>query len=58
MDFFTKLPRPMKQHDFIMVVVDKLTKETHFISVKTPHKASNIAKIYMEEVSKLHGEPK
>jgi hypothetical protein len=26
-DFITKLPRMMKQHDSIMVVVDKLTKE-------------------------------
>jgi hypothetical protein len=33
-DFITKLPRTMKQHDSIMVVVDKLTKETHFIPVR------------------------
>ena len=31
MDFITKLPRTNKQHDSIMVVVDKLTKATHFI---------------------------
>jgi hypothetical protein len=48
----------MKQHDSIMVVVDKLTKETHFIPVKTTHKASNIAEIYMREVARLHGVPK
>ena len=48
----------MKQHDSIMVVVDKLTKATDFISLKTTHKATNIAKIYMREVARLHGVPK
>jgi hypothetical protein len=41
-----------------MMVVDKLTKATHFILVKTTHKATNIAKIYMKEVARLHGVPK
>jgi hypothetical protein len=37
-DFITKLPMTVKQHDSITMVVDKLTKETHFISVNTTHK--------------------
>ena len=41
-----------------MVVVDKLTKETHFIPVKTTHNETNISEIYMKEVSRLHGVPK
>jgi hypothetical protein len=41
-----------------MVVVDKLTKATHFIQVKTTHKATNIADIYMKEIVRLHGIPK
>jgi hypothetical protein len=57
-DFITKLPRTMKQHDSIMVVADKLTKETHFIPVKTTHKEANIVEIYMKEVVKIHGVPK
>ena len=40
----------MKQHDSIMVVVDKLTKTAHFIPVKTTHKETNIAEIYMKEI--------
>jgi hypothetical protein len=35
MDFITGLPRTSKQHDSIMVVVDKLTKDAHFIPLKT-----------------------
>jgi hypothetical protein len=57
-DFITKFPKTMKQHDSIMVVVDKLTKAVYFIYVKTTHKTTNIAKIYMKEVAKLHGVPK
>jgi hypothetical protein len=41
-DFITKLHIKMKQHDSIMVEVDKFTKEVHFIPVKTTHKAKNI----------------
>jgi hypothetical protein len=48
----------VKHHDSIMTVVDKLTKATHFILVKTTHKETNIAKIYMKEVARLHGVPK
>ena len=38
-----------------MVVVDKLTKETHFIPVNSTHKTDDIAKIFMKEIFKLHG---
>jgi hypothetical protein len=41
-----------------MVVVDKLTNDTHFIMLKTNHKVANIIEIYMKEISRLHGVPK
>ena len=41
-----------------MVVVDKLTKATHFILVNYMHKTDDIAKIFMKEIFKLHGLPK
>ena len=49
MDFITKLPRTNKKHDSIMVVVDKLTKATHFIPVNLTHKEANIVDVYMRE---------
>jgi hypothetical protein len=58
MDFITKFPRISKQHDYIMVVVEKLTKVSHFIPVKSTHKVIDTAEIYMREISKLHGVPK
>jgi hypothetical protein len=42
-DFITKFPKTTRQHDSIMVVVDKLTKVAHFIPVKLAHKETNIA---------------
>jgi hypothetical protein len=50
MDFITRLPRTIKQHDAIMVVVDKLTKASHFIPMKVTHKATNVVDIYMRDV--------
>jgi hypothetical protein len=58
MDFITKLPKSNKQHDSIMIVVDKLTKDAHFISVKLNHKETNIIDVYMKGIDRLHGIPK
>jgi hypothetical protein len=58
MDFITRLPRTGKQHDAIMVVVEKLMKVSHFILLKTTHKVVDIADIFMKEVARLHGIPK
>ena len=41
-----------------MVVVDKLTKASHFIPVKSTYKADAIEKIFMKDIFKLHGFPK
>jgi hypothetical protein len=56
-DFITKFPRIGRKHDSIMVVVDKLTKDTHFVPVKMTHTTTNIAEIYMREIARLHGIP-
>ena len=55
MDFIANLPKTILKNDVIMVVVDKLTKATHFIPIEKSHKAINIANIYMKEVAILHG---
>jgi hypothetical protein len=58
MDFITGLPRTSKQHDSIMVVVEKLTKAGHFIPLKNTHKAANVVDIFMREIARFHGIPK
>ena len=41
-----------------MVVVDKLSKEAHFLPVKTTYKAANIDDIFLKQIFRLHGIPK
>ena len=55
MDFITELPMMTKQHDSIMVTVDKFLKEAHFILLKSMHKGNDIAWIFMKEFFRLHG---
>ena len=58
LDFITGFPKNQNQNDSIMVVVDKLSKATHFIPVKTTYKAANIADIFLKQIFRLHGVPK
>jgi hypothetical protein len=41
-----------------MVVVEKLSKDPHFIPTKSTCKEIDIANIFMEEIFRLHGMPK
>ena len=58
MDFIIHLPKSKKQNDSIFVLVDKLSKATHFIPVKSTYKAVHIDDIFMNEIFRLHGIPK
>ena len=58
LDFITGLPRNKNLNDLIMVFVDKLSKVTHFIPLKTTYKDANIANIFMKQIFRLHGIPK
>lgn len=55
LDLITKLPKAQKKHESIMVVVDKLTKISHFIRVKSAYKVVEIIDIFMKEIFELHG---
>jgi hypothetical protein len=58
MDFIIGLTRSTKQNDVIMVVVDKMRKDAHFIPVKSTCKVINIANIFMKEICRMDGMPK
>ena len=49
------LPRTSTGFDSIWVIVDRLTKSTHFILVKTAYTAGKYAEIYFERIVTLHG---
>jgi hypothetical protein len=58
MDFIVGLPRTRAGYDSIWVVVDRLTKSAHFISVKTNYNSAVLAELYMSWIIYLHGVPK
>lgn len=56
MDFIDGL-HVSKHFDCLLVVVDKLTKYTHFIPLKHPYMASKVAEAFVENIYRLHGMP-
>jgi len=42
----------------LFVVIDKLRKVAHFVALKSTNSASEIAKIFIKEIVRLHGIPK
>jgi hypothetical protein len=57
MDFIEALPKS-DGYSVILVVVDRLTKYAHFLPVKHPYIAISIAKLFLDNIVKLHGLPK
>ena len=57
MDFVLGLPQTQKSRDSIWVVVDLLTKSTHFIAIKSTYSAKDYARIFLDEVVCRHGIP-
>jgi hypothetical protein len=57
MDFITRLPKS-EGKSVSMVIVDRLTKYTHFCALSHPFKASTIATTFMETIQNPHGSPK
>ena len=57
MDFVTGLPRTRRQHNAIWVIVERLTKSTHFLPVSKYDPFDKLAQLYVEEIVRLHGVP-
>ena len=55
-DFITKLPLA-QGYNSILVVVDQLTKMVHFIPTTEKTSAKGLARLFRDNVWKLHGLP-
>jgi hypothetical protein len=56
-DFVMGLPRGKKGNDVIWVVMDRLTKSALFLPMKMTNSVDKLAKLYVDEVIRLHGVP-
>ncbi|GKB03706.1 hypothetical protein Tco_0831849 [Tanacetum coccineum] len=57
MDFITKLPKTTTGFDLIWVIVDHLTKSTHFLPMRETESTEKLTRLYMKEIVARHGIP-
>src|SRR5262249_50816532 len=57
MDFVRGLPKTPSGYDAIWVIVDRLTKSTHFIPINMTFSMDRLAKPYIQDIVKLHRVP-
>ena len=55
MDFVGALPKTVKGFYSIWPIVDRLTKSTHFVPIKTGMSVAKLNEIYIEQIVRLHG---
>ena len=57
MDFIFRLPKSMQGNTGIWTIVDRFSKQAHFIPVKKTIKAHHMAKLFISQIFKYHGLP-
>ncbi|PHT34407.1 Protein LATERAL ROOT PRIMORDIUM 1 [Capsicum baccatum] len=57
MDFVRGLPRSRRQHDSIRIIIDRMTKSSHFLPIHSSYIVEDYVKLYDRELVRLHGVP-
>ena len=57
MDFVTVFPTTRNRKDAVWVVVDRLTKSAHFLTIRKGDGVDQIVRVYLDEIVRLHGVP-
>ncbi|GKD07972.1 putative reverse transcriptase domain-containing protein, partial [Tanacetum coccineum] len=56
-DIVIKLSRTSSGHDTIWVIMDRLTKSTHFLPIREDYKMDRLARLYLNKIVARHGVP-
>ncbi|KAL8103504.1 hypothetical protein AgCh_027915 [Apium graveolens] len=57
MDFVVGLPKTKANHDAIWVIIDRLTKSTHFLPIKERFSLDKLVHLYLKEIMMRHRVP-
>ena len=57
MDFVTHLPRTLRGHDPVWMIVDRLTKSAHFLAMRMTFTLKEFCRLYIREIVPLYGMP-
>ncbi|GKE77089.1 putative reverse transcriptase domain-containing protein, partial [Tanacetum coccineum] len=57
MDFITKLPKSSQGFDTIWVIVDRLTKSSHFLPIRENDPLDKLARLYLNRIVARHEIP-
>ena len=55
MDFVTHLQRTQSRHDVVWVIMDRLTKSTHFLAIQMTFTLEELCQLHTREIVQLHG---
>jgi hypothetical protein len=58
MDFIVGLAKTSNGCDSIWVIIDRLTKQAHYLPIKLKYLAMHYDKLYIYRIMSLHGVPK
>ena len=55
MYFIVGLPHTQANHDAIWVIMERLTKSTHFLAICSTFSLDRLVRLYINEIFKVHG---
>ena len=54
MGFVSGFPLTQHKHDSVWVIIDALTKSSHFIPVRMDYSMDRLTELYVEKIVRLH----
>ena len=57
MDFISGIPKTPQGNDMIWVIIDRFSKQSHFIPCHKTLKSSQAARLFIQHIFRLHGMP-